>query len=87
MDHVRHNMETRQQLVVVMYCRKGRHRSVSIACLLHQPLARATWDSRLWHSMRDFWDLGTCGKCPECAPVTPEKLMILENALRMFGDV
>ena len=33
----------------------------------------------LWHTMREYWHLGSCGECVECATDTPSKLALLRE--------
>lgn len=55
------------RLHVVCFCRAGRHRSVAVASLLEQLLAKFTaWTTRLEHLACHDWQWRTCNLCDKC---------------------
>ena len=42
-----------------------------------QILREHDWNVELWHTMREYWHLGSCRECAECATDTPSKLALL----------
>ena len=65
--------------IVAFYCKSGKHRSVGLAWALTKFLRQEpSWNVELWHTMREYWHLGSCRECAECATDTPEKLALLE---------
>lgn len=73
--------------VVVFYCRKGRHRSVSMAWLTCLALRHLGFDVTMSHFMRDFWFGETCDECDECRRQTDRKKQMAVDALHLCGQV
>ena len=71
---------------VVFYCKKGRHRSVSLAFLTAQALQQRGYNVTLSHVMRDYWRLGTCNECPACARITDQKKELARKMICKCGD-
>ena len=72
--------DTMRPLIVAFYCKSGKHRSVGLAWALTQILRREhDWNVELWHTMREYWHIGPCRECDECATDTPEKLALLAS--------
>ena len=59
------------------YCKSGKHRSVGLAWTLTKILREHDWNVELWHTMREYWQFGSCCECAECATDTPSKLALL----------
>ena len=67
---------------VAFYCKSGKHRSVGLAWALTHMLRELGWNVDLWHSMREYWHIGSCRECPQCAADNPSKLALLANVRR-----
>ena len=68
-------------VVVAFYCKSGKHRSVGLAWALTKILRERDWGVELRHTMREYWHIGSCRECAECARDSDEKLALL-NAIR-----
>ncbi len=73
------NGDPMRPVIVAFYCKSGKHRSVGLAWTLNKILLRQepAWNVELWHTMREYWHLGSCRECAECARETPSKLALL----------
>ena len=66
-------------VIVAFYCKSGKHRSVGLAWILTQILREHDWNVELWHMMREYWHLGSCNECIECATDTEAKRALLRE--------
>ena len=66
---------------VVLYCKSGRHWSVALAWLLTQYLRKLNYNFDLWHSMREYWHIGSCRACDLCDRGLPGKLRLVQTLL------
>ena len=57
------NAETK---IVVFYCKSGKRLSVALAWPLTQHLRQLNYSVDLWHSMREYWHIGSCRECDQC---------------------
>ena len=65
---------------VAFYCKVGKHRSVALAWTLTNILRQEpALNVELWHTMREYWNFGSCRECAECATDSREKLALLAN--------
>ena len=58
-----------------------KRRSVSLARLLTQYLRKLNYSVDLWHSMREYWHIGSCRECDLCARGSPDKLRLVQTLL------
>ena len=78
-----HDAMAGQDVAIICFCRKGFHRSVAFAYIIATALrwtgvynVRAeNLSEHLWHSH------GTCGGCRACMSTTPEKDLLVAEAL------
>ena len=72
--------------IIVFYCKKGRHRSVSMAFLTARALEHLGFNVTVSHVMRDYWRLGTCDECAACACISTQKKELARKMLRECRD-
>ena len=76
--HAELRRDPMRPLIVAFYCKVGKHRSVALAWTLTNISRRdPALNVELWHTMREYWHLGSCRECAECATDTPSKLALL----------
>ena len=71
--------DTAHPVIVAFYCKSGKHRSVGLAWALTKILRERDWNVELRHTMREYWHIGSCRECAECARDTDEKLALLDD--------
>ena len=66
---------------VVLYCKWGKRRSVALARLLTQYLHKLNYSVDLWHSMREYWRIGSCRERDLCCRGSPDNLRFVQTLL------
>jgi hypothetical protein len=56
------------RVIIVFYCKSGRHRSVACAEAFSRVLNKVAWvqQENVEHLSSMSWGFGTCGGCPQC---------------------
>ena len=77
-----------EPLIIAVYCKRGRHRSVAAALLLQSILVSAEFYAvSAEHASMHYWSRSMCkGTCPSCSSIE-QKTEVLENARRMWQSL
>ena len=54
---------------------------MALAWWLTQYLRKLNCSVDLWHSMREYWHIGSCRECDLCARDSPDKLRLVQTLL------
>ena len=71
--------------IIVLFCNKGRHRSVAGSVFLAHCLNQEGVQCTSWHLSKPFWHRGTCeGKCDECCEASDVRTACLARAAQAW---
>ena len=80
-------MRPEGRIVVVVYCRKGVHRSVAFGYITRCLLAESSREVEMLpshHASRRIWCTDYCGECESCRMRTGERTDAITHAKRVW---